>query len=205
VVEITDLVVSALDGVVAAGRHGRRTGDPGVVVSEVKGVGLATVTARKGRRGALVDAARSAFGVELPSEPRCVVARDIAFIWSGPDQWLAHRYPAPPRGMEAALAEPFAGLASIVEQSHGRTLLRVAGPRVRDALAKGLAIDLHPREFKTGYAAVTAVAHIGVHLWQSDDGPTYELAVPRGLAPSFWHWLEASAAEYGLELVGAST
>ncbi len=51
------------------------------------------------------------------------------------------------------------------------------------------------------YAAVTAVAHIGVHLWQTDDGPTYELAVPRGFALSFWHWLEASSAEYGLELV----
>jgi methylglutamate dehydrogenase subunit D len=204
VAEIANMFVSALDGVVAVGRHGRRTADPGVVVSEVRGVGLATVTARKGRRGALVDAARYAFGVELPSEPRCVVARDIAFIWAGPDQWLAHRYPAPSRGMEAALAEPFAGLAAIVDQSHGRTLLRVAGPRVRDALAKGLAIDLHPREFKTGYAAVTAVAHIGVHLWQTDDGPTYELAVPRGLALSFWHWLEASSAEYGLELVGAS-
>jgi sarcosine oxidase subunit gamma len=60
--------------------------------------------------------------------------------------------------MEAALAGPFGQFAAIVDQSHGRTLLRVTGPRVRDALAKGLAIDLHPREFKTGYAAVTAVA-----------------------------------------------
>ena len=197
--EIANMFVSALDGVVAVGRHGRRTADPGVVVSEVRGVGLATVTARKGRRGALVDAARYAFGVELPSEPRCVVARDIAFIWAGPDQWLAHRYPAPSRGMEAALAEPFAGLAAIVDQSHGRTVLRVTGARVRDALAKGLAIDLNPREFSTGYAAVTAVAHIGIHFWQTDDSPTYELAVPRGFALSFWHWLEASSAEYGLE------
>jgi heterotetrameric sarcosine oxidase gamma subunit len=203
VAEIANMFVSALDGVVAVGRHGRRTADPGVVVSEVRGVGLATVTARKGRRGALVDAARYAFGVELPSEPRCVVARDIAFIWAGPDQWLAHRYPAPSRGMEAALAEPFAGLAAIVDQSHGRTLLRVSGPRVRDALAKGLAIDLDPREFKTGYAAVTAVAHIAVHFWQTDDGPTYEFAVPRGLALSFWHWLEASSAEYGLQFARA--
>ena len=47
--------------------------------------------------------------------------RDIAFIWSGPEQWLAHMQPAPAGGMEAALAWPFAGLASIVDQSHGRT------------------------------------------------------------------------------------
>ena len=201
--EIANLFVSALDGVAAAGRHGRRTGDPGVIVSEVRAVGLATVTARKGRRGALVDAARTAFGVELPSLPRCVVAPDIAFVWSGPDQWLAYRHPA--SGLEAALLKPLAGLAAIVDQSHGRTILRVTGPRVRDALAKGLAIDLHPREFRTGYAAVTAVAHIAVHFWQTDDRPTYELAVPRGFALSFWHWLEASSAEYGLKLVAAST
>jgi sarcosine oxidase subunit gamma len=202
--ETANLFVSALDGVVAAGRYGRRTGDAGVVVSEVREVGLATVTARKGRRAALIDAARSAFGVELPDLPRCVAGRDMAFIWSGPDQWLACRDPAPVAGMEAALAEPFAGLASIVDQSHGRTLLRVTGPRVRDALAKGLAIDLHPREFKTGYAAVTAVAHIGVHFWQTDDRPTYDFAVPRGFALGFWHWLETSAAELGLEYTSGS-
>lgn len=200
-----NLLVSALDGVVTVGRHGRRTGDPGVIVSEVRDAGLATLSARKGQRATLVDAARSAFGVELPVTPRRVEGRDMAFIWSGPDQWLAYSHPAPARGMEVALAEAFAGLASIVDQSHGRTLLRVTGPLVREALAKGLAIDLHPREFKSGHVALTAVAHIGIHVWQIDDRPTYEFAVPSGFALSFWHWLEASAAEFGLEFISAST
>ena len=172
-----------------------------MTVSEVRGAGLATVTARKGRRAALLDAARSAFGAELPATPRRVEGRDIAFIWSGPDQWLACRHPAPAEGMEALLAAPFAGLASVVDQSHGRTLLRVTGPHVRDALAKGVPIDLHPRAFKAGDAAATLVSHIPVHLWQIDDQPTYEFAVARSLAQSFWHWLAASAAQYGLEFV----
>jgi sarcosine oxidase subunit gamma len=199
VAEITNPFVSVLDGVVAAGRYGRSTTDPGVVVREMREVGLALVTARKGRRAALSEAARGAFGIELPDAPKRVTGRDITFIWSGPEQWLASIQAAPAGGMEAALAWPFAGLASIVDQSHGRTILRVMGPRVRDALAKGLAIDLHPRAFKPRDTAVTAVAHIGVHLWQTDDAPTYEIAVPRGFAQSFWHWLETSAAEYGLE------
>ena len=160
----------------------------------MRGAGLATVTARKGRRAALLDAARSAFGAELPATPRRVEGRDIAFVWSGPDQWLACRHPAPAEGMEALLATPFAGLASVVDQSHGRTLLRVTGPNVRDALAKGVPIDLHPRAFKAGDAAATLVSHIPVHLWQIDDRPTYEFAVARSLAQSFWHWLAASAA-----------
>ena len=197
------LCVSALDGFAAAGRHGRRTGDPGVIVSEVRDVGLATTTARSGQQPALIERARAAFGVELPAAPRRVEGRDIAFVWSGPDQWLACRCPAPATGMEAHLATAFAGCASIVDQSHARTILRATGPRIRDALAKGLAIDLHPRAFTSGHAAVTAVSHIGVYIWQIDDLPTYELCVPRGYAQSFWHWLAASAAEFGLEFVDA--
>jgi sarcosine oxidase subunit gamma len=196
-------IVSALDGIVAAGRTGLRTGEAGVVVSELRGAGLATVTARRDQRAALIDAVRAAWGVELPGLPRRVCGRDIAFIWSGPDQWLACASAIPAAGMEALLAEPLAGLAAIVEQSHGRTILRVTGARVRETLAKGVAIDLHPRAFMAGYAAVTSVSHVGVHLWQTDERPTYELAVARSLAQSFWHWLEASAAEYGLEFVGA--
>jgi sarcosine oxidase subunit gamma len=192
--------VSALDGAVTPGRHGRRAGDPGVIATEVRSVGLALIAARKGQRASLGDAVRSSFGVELPDTPRRVAGRDMAFIWCGPDQWLAHMEPAPATGMEAVLA-PLAGMASLVDQSHGRIVLRVTGPRVRDALAKGFPIDLHPRAFKPGDTAITAVAHIGAQIWQTDDAPTYEIAVARAFARSFWHWLEASAAEYGLELV----
>ena len=165
----THLLVSALDGVVKPGRIGRATTIPGVTVRELRGAGLATVTARNGRRAALLDAAGSAFGAELPAMPRRIEGRDIAFVWSGPD--------------------------------HGRTLLRVTGPHVRDALTKGVPIDLHPRAFKPGDAAATLVAHIPVHLWQIDERPTYEFAVARSMAQSFWHWLAASSAQYGLEFV----
>jgi heterotetrameric sarcosine oxidase gamma subunit len=199
VVDRPHLFVSALDGAVKPGRYGRGTARPGVTVTEVQGAALATVTARNGRRRALLDAARSAFGAELPATPKRAEGRDIAFIWSGPDQWLAYKHPAPAEGIEAFLARPFAGLASVVDQSHGRTLLRVCGPHIRDAMAKGVAVDLQPRAFKPGDAAATLVSHIAIHLWQLDDQPTYELAVARSLAQSFWHWLQASATQYGLE------
>lgn len=193
--------VAALDGAVAPGRRGRRAGDPGVVVSEVREAGLATVTAGKDRRAELFAAARSAFGVELPVTPKWVEGPELTFIWSGLDQWLAYKRTAPTAGMEALLAPSLANLASIVDQTHGRTILRVTGPNVRDALAKGVTIDLHPRAFKTGDTAATLVSHIAVQLWQVDDRPTYEFAVARGFAQSFWHWLEASATEFGLEFL----
>jgi methylglutamate dehydrogenase subunit D len=178
-------------------RYGSPIGTPGVTI-ELRQFGtLAVISARRDRRLALREAALSGFAVDLPDLPRRVEGRDIAFIWTGPDQWLAQG----PQGKEPLLAEVFSGLASVVDQSHARTLLRVSGPRARDALAKGLAIDLHPSAFATGFAAATSVAHIGVVVWQIDDCPTYEFAVPRSYALSFWHWLQASASEYALECV----
>ena len=191
--------LSALAGAAAAGgRYGRHSTCPGVVVSEIREAGLAVVTARKGRRGDLIAAVRSGFGVDLPATPRRVAGEKIAFVWVGPDQWLAAQHPAPKDGMEARLA-PLVGLAALVDQSHGRTLLALTGPRVRDALAKGVPIDLHPRAFRPGDAASTLIAHIPVHLWQVDDRPSYEFAIARSLAQSFWQWLTAAAAEWGVQ------
>jgi methylglutamate dehydrogenase subunit D len=192
------LFISPFKDTLTLSRYGSPVGTPGVTI-ELPGSGtLAIIAARDGRRRALRESALSGFAVNLPELPRRVEGRDIAFIWTGPDQWLAQG----PPGKESVLAEAFSGLASVVDQSHGWALLRITGPRVRDALAKGLAIDLHPRAFATGFAAATSVAHIAVLLWQLDDRPTYEFAVPRSYALSFWHWLKASAAEYGLEFVG---
>ena len=155
----------------------------------------------KGQAAALCARVRAVFGAELPMLPRRVQLRDIYFVWSAPEQWLACVPSVPASGVEPMLVQSLAGLASIVDQTYGRMVLRVAGGRVRDALAKGLAIDLHPRAFKTDDAAFTSVSHIGVHLWQVDDAPTYDLAVSRSLGLDFWHWLEASCAEYGLDFL----
>ena len=76
--------------------------------------------------------------------------------------------------------------------------MRISGPRARDALAKGVHIDLHPSAFLPGDAAVTAVAYIGVHFWQVDAAPTYEFAMFRSFAVSFGEWLVDAAAEFGV-------
>jgi sarcosine oxidase subunit gamma len=203
VAETTHRFVSALEGIASPGRYGRTEASPGVIAAELATPGLALVTARSGRGAALIAAAAAAFGLAPSTTPRRVENGGLAFIWSGPERWLAHRHSEPPGGMEALLA-PLAAHAAVVDQSHARTLLRVSGPRVRDVLAKGVPVDLHPSVFRPGDTAMTAVAHIAVQLWQADEAPTYVLSVARSLAGSFWHWLELSSAEYGLEFVPAS-
>ena len=81
------------------------------------------------------------------------------------------------------------------------TLKRVSGPKTRQVLAKGISLDLDARVFKPGDVALTLAEHIAVQLWQVDDRPSYEIAMFRSLAGSFWHWLAASAEEFGYEVV----
>lgn len=200
--EAAHKTLSPLAGAAAAGHYGRLSGSagegPGVLVSEVR-AGLATLTARKGRGQELLTAAGMSFAVELPGPGRCALGEAMTFIWCGPDRWLALATPPPAGGMEARLAQ-LRGLAAVADQSHGALVLRARGRHVRDALAKGVPIDLDASAFGVGHAAATTVAHVGLLLWQWDEAPTYGLLVARSFAPSFWRWLSASSAAYGLAL-----
>lgn len=191
---------SGLGRVAKAGRFGKPTDAPGVVIAERKKLALATVIARRARMADLLAAARKAYGIELPTTPRSVGTERISFAWAGPGQWVAMDGARPGGELEAELRERFASLASVSDQSDGRVVLRVFGARVRDTLAKGLPIDLHSRRFRPGDTALTIVGHVGVQIWQVDERPTYDLAFFRSHAESLWHWLTSAAGEYGYEV-----
>lgn len=192
---------SGIAGLAASGRYGKLDGGAGVTISERIGLGLATVAARKGQARSLQDRVREAYGVDLPQTSRVVVGRDVSFVGYGPGQWLAVSETLASEAMARDLAERLKGLASISDQSSGRTVIRVSGTRARDVLAKGLPIDLDPRAFPLGSAATSTISLMGVQLWQADDTRSYDIAVFRSLSESFWRWLAASAAEFGYEVV----
>jgi methylglutamate dehydrogenase subunit D len=197
---------AALADVLRDGRHGRTDGAPGLILCERAELSLATVIARKGQSQALAELVKSAYGIDLPSTPRFAGGqlpdgRFLIFIWAGFEQWLALAEGAQDFDRELTLG--LGKRALITDQSDGRAILRLRGPKAREVLAKGMAIDLHPRAFKPGDVALTTAAHIGVQLWQVDETPTYEIAVPRSLAKSLWAWLSASAAEFGYEVASS--
>ncbi len=188
---------SALAGIAVPGRYGSTHGEPGIVIGERVGLGLATVAARKGKADAVKQAVANAYGVELPSSSRIAQGSAVNFIGYGPGQWLAVSKSLANEALARDLSKKLAGLASVSDQSGGRTVLRLSGPHARDVLAKGLPIDLDPRAFPLGSAATSAISHMGVQLWQLDDTRSYDIAIFRSLSESFWSWLTASAAEYG--------
>jgi sarcosine oxidase subunit gamma len=169
-----------------------------VFVAERANVTLATVMARRNATTALTRRMHDAFGFEPPLEPRYVSAAGVAFAWSGPAQWLAIGESANGDALVARLRAELSGLASISDQTDGLAVIRLRGPDVRDLLAKGLPVDLHPRAFAPGHAAVTALGQVRLHIWQVDAEPTYDLAVPTSYGAYVWRWIEAAAAQFGL-------
>ncbi len=191
---------SALAGLAAPGRFGDEGGEPGIVITERIGLGLATVAARKGQADALRRAVASAYGVELPPDSRVAHGPSVSFVGYGPGQWLAVSESLANEALARDLSQRLQGLASISDQHGGRAVLRLTGPETRAVLAKGLPIDLHPRAFGPGSAATSMISLMGVQIWQVDDAPTYDLAIFRSVAASFWRWLTAAAGEFGYEV-----
>ena len=172
----------------------------GVTLAERSGVSLCSVLSRKGSVTQMAERVSRDFGIELPRVPRCTGAgRPVEFIWAGPNQWLVLGEGFGSRSFEERLNASLSGVASVTDQSDGRTILRIGGPRARDALAKGILIDLDPCAFRPGDTAITAVAYMNVHFWQIDALPTYEFAMFRSFSAAFWNWIVDAAAEYGVD------
>lgn len=190
----------AFHGLLTPGRHGRPDGAPGVVASELTGLSVVSVIARKDRAGVVADAVQAGFGLALPTTPRRTVAGSLAALWAGPGQWLVVGEPAEAATLETRLRAALQDLAAVAEIGDGRAVLRLSGPGAREALAKGVGIDLDPRAFGPGHTALTMASMIDLQLTQIDDTPTFEIMLFRGFAGSFWHWLEDSARPLGLEV-----
>jgi heterotetrameric sarcosine oxidase gamma subunit len=191
------LARGAWAGILAPGRHGRLAGEPGLRAAAREGLGLATIIGSREDNEALARRISDVLGIDVPTTPRVSTGREAALVWAGPAQWLLV---AEGRDLLSRIVGGLAGFAAVSDQSDARALIRFSGPRVRDVLAKGCPIDLHPRRFGPGDAAVTSIAHMGVQLWQIEDTPSYDLAVARSMAASFWSWFHVSAAEHGYEI-----
>jgi sarcosine oxidase subunit gamma len=191
---------SPLDRVIRQGRYGAdRPGGPGVVLGLRHPVSIVSVIARNGKALELSHSIQTHFGFDCPPPGHSSGNGRMALHWCEHEQWYAVADGFPEGALYEELRRKLSGLASVSDQSHGRLIIRVAGRRSRDLLAKGTPVDLHPRAFGPGRSAVTQMAHVGVHLVQV--GPdAFELSVFRGFAESFWEWLTEMAAEYGYEV-----
>jgi heterotetrameric sarcosine oxidase gamma subunit len=192
--------ISALADVAVQGRFGADKGAPGVTLSARHPMAIVTIIARKGQSAALGKAIEAAYECPLPGVGESTSKGALTFHWCGPDQYYAVAEGKADGELYRELKAMLGGLASCSDQSHGRIILRIAGPRARALLAKGTPVDLHPSVFGPGKSAVTQMAHVGVHLAQTASDE-FELSVFRGFAESFWEWLTEQAEAFGYQVL----
>lgn len=192
---------SELECVLKPRRYGAPTDEPGVILAPLSDLSLSSIIVRNGKTEELRRRAKERLGIELPMTPRRQISGALSLIWAGSGRWLAATSKATPLALEQRLGEAFLGVASVTNQSDGRSIVRIRGPKARKALAKGVPIDLDPAQFAVDGAALTIVAHINVHFWQVDAAPTYDFAVFRSFSVSFCEWLIEAAAEYGVAIL----
>jgi sarcosine oxidase subunit gamma len=186
---------SALQTVLRPGRGG----DPGAVgikISERRDLSIVQVSAIPGvpdNRAAI----EAAIGTALPAPNKSAVGRRTA-LWVGPGRWLVVE---PGRGALAdELDKAAGGSLAVTDLSHSRIVLRTSGAKVRDMIAQGCAVDLHPRAVTAGDCFVTSVARHSAVLHVVDDA-TMDVYVYRSFGQDLVEWLLEAASPYGYEIV----
>jgi len=190
---------SPLAHVVRQGRFGGGNGAPGVALSVRHPASIVTSIARKDKTEAASKAITARFGAGLPAAGKSSNGEGVSFHWCGADQWYAIADSFGEGELYGVLKETLKGLASVSEQSHGRVILRVSGPKARAVLAKGTPVDLHHSVFAVGASAVTQMAHVGAHLVRTGED-SFEVSVFRGFSANFWDWLTTMSEEFGYQV-----
>ncbi|WJF91544.1 sarcosine oxidase subunit gamma [Paraburkholderia bonniea] len=137
------------------------------------------------------DAADAAFVQALESVTGCrpslkpnSVTRGATYdaLWLGPDEWLVRSHQPQRATLESALRAALAGqFAAVVDAGSGYTVLELSGSRVREVLARGCPLDLHPRVLAPGQCAQSHYFKASIVLVPMP-GDCYELIVRRSFA-----------------------
>lgn len=151
------------------------------------------------RDAAFMSVVDTVMACKPPVVPNTVAkGQGYDLLWLGPDEWLARSVmphsatKAAP--LETALQTAFKGLfASATDIGSGYTVLEIKGSRVRDVLARGCPLDLHPALFKVGQCAQSYYFKAPLTLLATADD-TFELVIRRSFADYFVKILLDAAA-----------
>ena len=192
---------SALGDLLAPRRIGPQPAPLGVTLAERPTCAIWQISAwREADIAPLRGALAERLGLTLPEKPTAASAGDVVFFHVAPRRWWLVRAEDRSSDLVARLAAAVTGRAALTDLSHGRTVLRLSGPASRNVLQKLCRIDLHPQAFPAGRVAQTPLGQVTALIHAFDDGPGFDLYLPRAFAYSAVESLIDAATEFGLEM-----
>jgi len=118
-------------------------------------------------------------------------------VWLGPDEYLLTCPAGQEISTENQLRVDLARIHSSVNNvTDSLCVLQLRGFAVRNVLAKGCTIDLHPKQFKPGHCAQTALAKAAATILCIQNNG-FLIVVRSSFAPYMLDWLLDAGIEYG--------
>ena len=169
---------------------------PGLVFSEMVHLGKLNLRASKSASTQV----KSVIGCAFPTAAnRFSSAGERHVVWLGPDEFLiiceADKDAELASTLESALKTQHCAVTNITD---ALAAFHLNGTAVRQVLAKGCAIDLHPGSFTSGDAAQTLLSHAAVTMLAVADNELIVIC-RTSFAPYLHDWLLDAALEYGVK------
>jgi sarcosine oxidase subunit gamma len=189
---------SPLEPVWKPGAHGKVLGGAGVMLEETQPGSIVQAAAFTGEERTLIGVIRDVTGLSLPDGAGGgIVAAAKSAFGIAPGRFLVVDQN---EGAAAALkAAVPASVGTVTDLSHGRTAIRIAGPRSEWVLAKFFAIDFSLPAFPEGAGRATVHHDIFAQI-QRTGAEQFDLYVFRSFARSFWTALCHASEEVGYEV-----
>lgn len=190
--------LSPLAPVLRPGRHALADHSVGVTLAETQPGSIVQLAAWRGEEGALIAAIKDVTGLALPDGAGGGVSTETKAVFGfAPGKFLV-------ADQDEGLAASFAGAVgsgtgTVTDLSHGRTAIRVAGPKAEWVLAKFFAVDFSLPAFPLG-SGVSTVHHDIFAQIQRTGADQFDVYVFRSFARSFWNSLCHASEEVGYEV-----
>jgi methylglutamate dehydrogenase subunit D len=190
--------LSPLEAVWKPGAYGKVLGGAGVALEETKPGSIVQAAAFPGEERTLIAVIRDVTGLSLPDGAGGGVATEGKSAFGiAPGRFLVIDQN---EGLGIMLkAAVLAATGTITDLSHGRTAIRISGPKAEWVLGKFFAIDFALPAFPEG--AGRSTAHHDIFTQIQRTGPEqFDLYVFRSFARSFWTALCHASEEVGYEV-----
>jgi sarcosine oxidase subunit gamma len=189
---------SPLEPIFRPGSHGNFEAGAGVTLSETQPGSIVQLAAWPGSEKQLIAVIRTVAGLALPDGAGGGVAEETkAAFGIAPGKFTVVDEA---EGLTDAFAKKVtSAIGTVTDLSHGRTAIRIAGPKATWVLAKFFAIDFSLPAFPIGSGRSTVHHDIFAQI-QRTGADQFDLYVFRSFARSFWKALCHACEEVGYEV-----
>ncbi len=187
---------TALPGKAASKSANPAGGAVGLVFNAMEHLGKLNIRGDDSLKAAI----KAATGCNFPPlENHFEAAGERRVVWLAPDEYLLLCESGKEKSLQDTLVSTIkTNHFAITDVSDSLSALSLRGAAVRNVLAKGCSLDLHPSKFGAGKCAQSLLAHAGITLVAlSDDA--FILICRTSFAPYVHDWLVDAALEYGYQ------